>query len=110
MSSDTRDRLSRPPARTPEGREQQLTSKAVNAIEKRIDEGRATAQELLHFANAGSPKAKLEMEILEKQKELITKKAEALDAHKDSAELYTKAMAAFQSYAGMPHGVAEYED
>ena len=59
----------RPPATTPEGREQQLIALAMEATEKRIRDGTASAQELVHFLKAGSPTAKLERQILEKQRE-----------------------------------------
>lgn len=100
----------RPPATTPEGREQQLIGLAMEATEKRIRDGTASAQELVHFLKAGSPTAKLERQILEKQKELITAKTEAIQSQKRVEELYANALAAMRSYSGSPEGEKEYED
>ena len=91
-----------PPARTPEGREQQLISLAMDATEKRIKNGTASAQELVHFLKAGSPNARLERQILEQQKELLTAKTESLKAEKRVEELYMNALTAMRVYSGSP--------
>lgn len=90
----------RPPATTPEGREQQLIGMAMDAVESRIANGTATAQELCHFLKMGSPSAKLERAILEKQKELLEAKTSAIQSQKHIEELYTNAMNAMRSYSG----------
>lgn len=108
--SDKERRSNRPPAITPEGREQQLISLAMEATEKRIRNGTATAQELCHFLKAGSPTAKLERQILEKQKELITAKTEAIESQKRVEELYSNALSAMRSYSGSAEGDEYYED
>ncbi len=100
----------RPPATTPEGREQQLIALAMEATEKRIRNGTATAQELVHFLKAGSPTAKLERQILEKQKELISAKTEAMESQKRVEELYSNALAAMRSYSGSAGEDPGYED
>ncbi len=108
--SDKDKRSNRPPATTPEGREQQLIALAMEATEKRIRNGTATAQELVHFLKAGSPTAKLERQILEKQRELITAKTEAIESQKRVEELYSNALAAMRSYSGSSEGEKDYED
>lgn len=100
----------RAPATTPEGREHQLIALAMEATEKRIRNGTATAQELVHFLKAGSPTAKLERQILEKQKELITAKTEAIESQKRVEELYSNALAAMRAYSGSPTEGVDYED
>ena len=99
-----------PPATTPEGREQQLIALAMEAAEKRIRNGTASAQELVHFIKAGSPNARLERQILEKQRELITAKTEAIQSQKRVEELYADALSAMRSYSGSPEGDDTYED
>ena len=108
--SDKEKRSKRPPATTPEGREQQLIALAMEATEKRIRNGTATAQELVHFLKAGSPTAKLERQILEKQKELISAKTEAMESQKRVEELYSNALAAMRSYSGSAGEDPGYED
>lgn len=90
----------KPPATTPEGREQQMISLAMDAVEKRICNGTASAQELVHFLKAGSPNAKLERKILEKQEVLLTAKTEAIESQKKVEELYANALSAMKAYSG----------
>lgn len=100
----------RPPAKTPEGREQQLIALAMEATEKRIRDGTASAQELVHFLKAGSPTAKLERQILEKQKELLVAKTAAIESQKRVEELYANALSAMRAYSGDPEKRSDYED
>lgn len=100
------------PATTPEGREQQLVALAMDASERRIRNGTASAQELVYLMKAGSPNAKLERQILESQKELLEAKTEALQSQKRVEELYAEALGAMRAYSGSPDnsGVSEYDD
>lgn len=88
------------PALSPEGREEQCISLAYDLVEKRLREGTATSQETTHFLKLGSPKARIEREILEKQRELIVAKTESLQAQKRMDEIYSKAMEAMRLYSG----------
>lgn len=88
------------PARTPEGRENQLIALAYDLVEQRLIEGTATSQETTHFLKMGSQKEKLEKEIMEKQKKLLDAKTEALESSKRVEELYTKAIDALRLYNG----------
>lgn len=108
-SKTTRTHIA-PPAKTPEGREQQLIGLAMDAVERRIRDGTATAQELVHFIKAGSPNAKLEREILRSQSELIAAKTEAIESQKRTEEMYSNALAAMKAYSGSTEGPDEYEN
>ena len=90
------------PALTPEARENQLISLAVDLAEKQLLDGTASSQVITHYLKLGSTKEKIEKEILEKQKELISAKTEALQSAKRIEELYTNAIAAMREYSG--HG------
>lgn len=92
----------RPPSRTPEGRENRLVALAMDLVEKRLMEGTASSQETTHFLKLGTTTHKIEKEILEQQKELITAKTESLKSNKVIEELYTLAINAMKSYSG--HG------
>lgn len=105
-SSDTQRRGR--PALTEEAREQQMIHYAVNLAEKQLREGTASSQVITHFLKLGTAKAKLESEILEKQKELITAKTEALQSAKRIEELYSEALNAMRRYGG--HGDVEDEE
>lgn len=88
------------PALTPESREQQMISLAVDLAEKQLQEGTASSQVITHYLKLGSTKERIEKEILEKQKELITAKTEALQSAKRVEELYTNALNAMRNYSG----------
>ena len=69
----------RKPATSAQAREDQLIAMAYDEVERRISEGIATGPELVHFLRMGSPKAKLEKELLERELELTTAKTENIN-------------------------------
>jgi len=91
----------RPPARTPEARENQLIALAVDLAEKQLADGTASSQVMTHYLKLGSSKERIEKEILVHQKELIKAKTDALRAVKRTEELYNEAIKAMRSYSGM---------
>lgn len=90
----------RPPAITPEGREDQLIALAVNLAEKQLSDGTASSQVISHYLKLGSTKERIEKEILEEQRELIKAKTAALKSAKKVEELYKQALDAMRSYSG----------
>jgi hypothetical protein len=88
------------PAMSPESRENQLVSLAVDLAEKQLMEGTASAQVITHYLKLGSTKERIEKEILEKQKDLIEAKTQALHSAQRIEELYTNALAAMRNYSG----------
>lgn len=93
------------PALTPEARENQLISLAVDLAEKQLMEGTASSQVVTHYLKLGSTKERIEKEILEKQKALIEAKTKNLKAAERGEELYENALNAFRGYSG--HGEAD---
>lgn len=89
-----------PPATTPEARENQLIALAVDLAEKQLLKGTASSQVISHYLKLGSTKEKLEKEILEKKKELMTAQTEAIQSQKRVEELYKNALDAMRSYGG----------
>lgn len=98
-ASDGQKRRTRP-AQSPEAREKQLISLAVDLAEKQLMEGTASSQVITHYLKLGTQKERIEREILEKQKDLITAKTEALQSQKRVEELYANALTAMRSYQG----------
>lgn len=90
----------RPPATTPEARENQLISLAVDLAEKQMREGTASSQTISHFLKLGSSREKLEQERLSRENELLAEKAASLASQKRVEELYRTALDAMRSYAG----------
>jgi hypothetical protein len=90
----------RPPATTPEARENQIASLAYDEVERQIRAGEASSQVLTHFLKVGSTLERLQQQRLIKEVELMEKKAEAMDSAKRVEELYDNAIAAMRSYGG----------
>lgn len=86
------------PALTPEARENQLISLAVDLAEKQLMEGTASSQVIAHYLKLGSTKYKLEKRKLERETELLEAKTESLQSAKRVEELYAEAMEAFKGY------------
>ena len=97
-SSEPKRRLK--PGITPEAREDQLISYAIDLAEKQLLEGTASSQVITHYLKLGSTKERIEKEILEKQKELIAAKTENLKSAKRIEELYENALNAMRNYSG----------
>jgi hypothetical protein len=94
------DKPRRPPAKTPEGREKQLVSMAVDLAEKQLREGTASAQVISHFLKLGSTREILEQERLANENQLLKVKVEAMASAKQVEELYRRALNAMRSYSG----------
>lgn len=98
-------------ALTPEARENQLISLAVNLAEKQLREGTASSQVITHYLKLGSTKERMEKEMMQEQIKLLTAKTEALQSAKRVEELYTEAIAAFRRYNGQFDDVSsEYDE
>ena len=79
----------RRPALTPEARENQLISLAVDLAEKQLQEGTASSQVITHYLKLGSTKERLEKEKLEEENKLLRAKTENLQSQKRVEELYS---------------------
>ena len=90
----------RRPARTPEGREEQLISLAIDLAEKQLEEGTASAQVITHYLKLASTRERLEKEKLERENELLKAKTESLKSMAKVEELYSEAIAAMRTYSG----------
>ena len=88
------------PALTPEARENQLVSLAINLAEQQLRDGTASSQVITHYLKLGTMKAQLEKEKLERENELLRAKTENLESAKRIEELYAKAISAVRTYSG----------
>lgn len=87
-----------PPARTPEARENQMISLAVDLAEEQLRNGTASAQVITHYLKLASTKERLEREKMKEEITLLKAKADALQSAKNIEELYSKALEAMKSY------------
>lgn len=97
-STETNKRIR--PALTPEARENQLISLAVDLAEKQLIEGTASSQVISHYLKLGSTKERLEKEKLEEENKLLRARTEALQSAKRIEELYSNAISAMRKYSG----------
>lgn len=86
------------PATTPEGREQQLVSLAVDLAEQQLRDGTASPSVISHFLKIASRREVLEREILEKQSRLIEAKAQNINRDREVEELTKAAIDAMKNY------------
>lgn len=90
----------RPPATSPEARENQLISLAYDLAEKQLANGTASAQIISAMIKAGSTREVLEKERLKHEVELMRVKAEAIEREKDIEKIMLEALNAMRAYKG----------
>ena len=88
------------PSLTPEARENQLISLAVDLAEKQLQEGTASSQVITHYLKLGSGRERLEREKLEEENKLLKARTEQLQSMKRVEELYEEAIKAMKNYGG----------
>lgn len=96
------------PAVTEEGREKQIIALAMDAAEQQLRDGTASSQVITHFLKLGAVRARLELERLQLENELIRAKTEQIQSEKDMKVLYEEAIRAMKTYAG--YGSEEEDD
>lgn len=88
------------PALTPEARENQLVSLAIDLAEQQLRDGSASSQVITHYLKLGSVREKLEREKLEQENKMLKAKTEVLESSKRVEELYADALNAMKKYSG----------
>ena len=88
------------PALSPESRENQLISLAVDLAEKQLLEGTASSQVITHFLKLGTTKTELEKEKLRNETQLMQAKTENLESAKNIEAMYKEAIDAMRDYSG----------
>lgn len=90
----------RQPATTPEGRENELVSQAIDLAERQIQDGTASSQVITHFLKLGSSREILEQERLAHENALLEVKKEQIEAQTRIEALYEDAIKAMRNYTG----------
>jgi hypothetical protein len=110
MSSPRKEYEKRPPAKTPEAREQQLIAMAVDVAEEQLRKGTASSQVITHFLKLATTKEQLEREKLQQENQLLKAKTDAIRDAKKVEELYLNALNAMKSYSGNSKKEDDEED
>lgn len=79
-----------------------MIAAAIELAEKRIREGTASAQEIVHFLKLGSSRERLEQQRLGHENELLQAKTAAMASARRTEELIGEALRAMRSYSGLP--------
>jgi hypothetical protein len=110
-TDDEPPRSPRPPATTPQARENQMVSLAYDLAEKRMEAGTASAQEVTHFLKLGSSREYLEQERLRNENLLTQAKIELMASQQRQEELIADALNAMRGYQGIsaPEDYDDYE-
>lgn len=88
------------PALTPEARENQCISLAMDLAEQQLRDGTASSQVITHFLKAGASRAELEKEKLRKENLMLEAKTKAYQSSEEIKELYEGAIKAMRIYQG----------
>lgn len=99
----------RPPARTPQERENELIDAAMDLAHRQIQDGTASAQVITQFLKLGSSRERLEQTRLEHEIELAKTKREQMLAEMQMGELIQDALEAMRKYTGQTPQIEEAE-
>ena len=100
-ASQTSKTKRRPPAKTIEGRENEMIALAVNLAEEQLRNGTASSQIITHYLRLGTTREILEKKRIEQDIKLSEAKTEAMESAKHIEELYANAIDAMKSYSGL---------
>ncbi len=88
------------PALTDDGRESQIIAAAIDLAEKKIRDGTASNQLIIHYLKLGSSQQRLENEKLKAEVELAKTKVKAIEASEKTDRMFAEAIAAMKRYQG----------
>lgn len=96
------------PAITPEARENQLISLAVDLAEQQLRDGTASSQVITHFLKLGTTRAELEKEKLRIENRKTEAQIKSIESADETKVLLENALKAMRDYTG--HGDADEYD
>ena len=99
MAKVKESRSSRP-ALSPEAKEDQMISLAVDLAEQQLRDGTASSQVITHYLKLGTTRERLEQKRIEQEIELQKAKTKALGNAEEIKILYENALKAMRNYAG----------
>lgn len=88
------------PALSPENRDKQLVSLAVDCAERQLREGTASPSVIVHYLKLGSEKEQLENERLKEENKLLKAKTKAIEDAADTKAAYENVIKVLRDYAG----------
>lgn len=98
------------PARSVEGREQQMIALAMDLAERKLRDGSASNQLICHFLKLATVEAQLDRENVKGDVELKKAKVENLKSQKSTEEMYANAIESLKKYQGNNTDEDDYYD
>lgn len=89
------------PARTVEGREQQMMALAMDLAEKKLRDGTASNMLICHFLKLATVQAELDKEKTKVDVDWRKAQIKAIEEQKSLEETYNKAIEALKTYQGI---------
>lgn len=89
------------PALTPEARENQLISLAVDLAEQQLRDGTASSQVITHFLKLGTTRAELEKEKLRMDNKKTEAQIKFMESSEESRKIAEEAIKAMRNYQGL---------
>lgn len=87
--------------KNPDAIENELINCAVSLAYKKLKEGTASSQIIVHFLKLATEKERLENEKLRMDLKVSEAKIHQLESQSETAKIYEDALAAFKSYIGL---------
>lgn len=100
ISKSTEQKRTRRRALSPEAREQQLISLAMDVAEEQLENRTASAQVITHYLKLATIKEQKEMQKTDAEIRLMEAKIEALQREERVEELFKSALDSFKVYSG----------
>lgn len=88
------------PAFSPEAEEQQMINLAVQLTKKKLLDGTASSQIIVHYLRLATENTQLEREKLRSENLLLEAKREAIQSQQRDEELYKEVLDALKLYSG----------
>jgi len=112
VSGSDSGKPSRPTARTPDERENQLVEYATDLAEQQLRDGTASAMVITHYLKLGSSRERLEQERLRGEIYISKVKAEHIASEMRTEQLMREALDAMRNYQGLadPDEPEDYDE
>ena len=107
-STQTVEKPRRSRARSPEEKEKEMVSLAIDLAEKQMRDGTASPSVITHYLKIATERYRKENYKLDNENVLLQAKADQIEAQKRSEDMYKKALDAFALYSGEPYD--DYDD
>jgi len=104
------EKVRRPPATTPEARENQMIALAFDLAEKQLIDGSASSQVITHYLKLATTREQIEKEKLVLEKQLLKARTDTIESAKRVEELYANALDAMRGYQGTTVEDEEFDD